>query len=77
MRPYEGRVIGEIIISRIKTEVRVGDGGVRHVNRANDLLEKTRGEVVVRIDVLNGGRWNEGKKSKMHCIFNQRNQQIT
>ena len=64
VRPYKGRIVGKVIISSIKTEVGISNGGMRHVNRVNDLLKKTRGEVVVGIDVVNGGGWNGERKAK-------------
>ena len=68
VRPYKGGVVGEIIIGRIKTEVGISDGGTRHVNGINNLLKKTRGEVVVRVDVVNDERW-DGKKRKQNTLL--------
>ena len=54
MGPYEGFVIHKVIVGCIETKVGIDDGGTRHVNAVNNLLEKTRGEVVVGVDVING-----------------------
>ena len=64
MRSYEGRVVGKVIIGGIQAKVGVGNGGARHVNSVNDLLKKTRRGVVVRLKVVNGEEWNEGRKAK-------------
>ena len=50
MRPYKGVVIGKIVIGGIKTEVGVGNGGMRHVDRVNNLLEETEREVDVGVN---------------------------
>ena len=67
MRPYKGIVIGEIVIGCIKTKVRISDGGARHVDRINDLLEKMRGEVFIGMDVVNdGNELGEEKQNAPH-----------
>ena len=76
MRPYQRFVVGEIIIGCIKTEVGISNGGTRHVDAVNDLLKEGRG-VVVGVDVVNDEGRNGEKKSKMHSLFNPRNQHIT
>ena len=68
---YQGVVIGEIIIGGIQAKVRIGNGGMRHFDRVNDLLKERRG-VVVRVDVVNGGDGMGEKKSEIHCLFNQK-----
>ena len=54
MRPYEGIVIGKVIIGGIKTEMGISNGGLRHVDRVNNCL-KEEGGAVVGVDVVNGG----------------------
>ena len=65
MRAYQRVVVGKIVVGHIKTKVGVGNGGVRHVYRVNNLLERTRGEVLVRMNVVNGG--NEMGERKAKC----------
>ena len=74
---HQGRIARKVKISGVNAKVGISDGGVRHVQRINDLL-KVRGGAI-RGDLIgkNGEEIDEGKKSKTHCIFNQRNQQIT
>ena len=63
VRPYEGGVVGKIVIGRIKTEMGISDGRTRHVDGVNNLLKKTRGEVLIRVDVVNdeGMEWGKRK----------------
>ena len=74
---HQGRIARKVKIGGVNAKVRVGNSGARHVQRVNDLL-KVRGGAI-RGDLIgeNGEEIDEGKKSKTHCIFNQRNQQIT
>ena len=71
VRLYQGFIVCKIVIGCIKTKVGVSNGGTRHVDKVNNLLEE-KGGVVVRIDVVNGGSGMGEKKSEMHCLFNQR-----
>ena len=72
MRPYEGGVVGEVIIGRIETKVGIGNGRSRHVNGVNDLLKKTRGEVVVGLNVVNGENGMGGRKAKCTAYLTKR-----
>ena len=54
MRPYKGSVVGKVIVGGIETKVGISNGGTRHVNAVDNLLEE-RGRAVVRVDVVNGG----------------------
>ena len=73
---YQRTVGSKIVVGGIYTKMGVSDGGMRHVYAVNNFL-KERGRTVVRVNVVNGGELDGGKKSKTHCIFNQRNHQIT
>ena len=77
MEVHQRRITRKVIIRGINTKVRVGNSGARHVKRIDNLLEI--GRRAIRRDVVSeyGEGVNEGKKSKTHCIFNQRGQQIT
>ena len=77
MEIHQRQVARKIVIGGINTKVGIGDGRTRHVQRVNDLLKV--GGRTIRGDLIgeNGDELNEGKKSKTHCIFNQRNQRIT
>ena len=77
MEIHQRGITRKIVIGGVNTKVEVGDGRARHVQRVNDLL-KIRGRLVER-DIVseNDGKLDGGKKSKTHCIFNQRNQRIT
>ena len=68
---HQGGVVREVIIRGVNTKVRLGNGGARHVQRINDLLKIGGG--TIREDLIgeNGEGFDEGKKSKMHCLFNQ------
>ena len=74
---HQQRIACKIVVRGVNAKVGIGDGRTRHVQRVNDFL-KVRGRTI-RGDLIgkNGERSDEGKKSKTHCIFNQRNQQIT
>ena len=74
MKVHQRRVAGKVIICGVNTKVRIGDGGTRHIQRVDNLLE-IRGRTI-RGDLIceNGGRVDEGKKSKTYRIFNQKNQ---
>ena len=74
---HQGRITCKVVIRGINTKVGFGNGRAGHVQRVNNLL-KIRGGTI-RGDVVgeNDERLDEGKKSKMYCIFNQRNQRIT
>ena len=63
VRLYQGFVVCKIVISCIKTKVGVGNGGTRHVDAVNNLLEEG-GRVVVGVDVVNGEKWDGGRKAK-------------
>ena len=63
MSIYQGSVVGEVVISHIKTKVGVGNSGARHVYAVNDLLEEG-GRVIVRVDVENGEDWDGERKAK-------------
>ena len=71
MKVHQGRVTRKVIISGVNAKVGIGNGGVRHVQRVNDLL-KIRGRTI-RGDVVgeNSEDLDGEKKSKTHCIFNQ------
>ena len=73
---YQGVVASEVVVGSIETEVGVGNGGMRHIDTVNNVLEE-RGRAWVGGNVVNGEEMDGGKKSKTHCIFNQGNQQIT
>ena len=77
MEIHQGGITSKVVIGGVNTKVRISNGGARHVERINDLL-KIRGRMV-RGDVIgvNDEELDEGKKSKMHYIFNQENQPIT
>ena len=64
MKVYQGRVACKVVVGSVNPEVRVGNGGTRHVQRVNNLL-KVRGGTIGR-DLIgkNGERIDEGKKSK-------------
>ena len=74
---HQGRVTREIIVSGINAKVGISDSGTGHVQGVND-FSKVRRRAIGR-DVVSeyDEGLDEGKKSKTHCIFNQRNQQIT
>ena len=74
---YQGRVVCKVIIGGIDTKMRIGNGGTRHVQRIDNLLKVRGGTVGGDLISENGEEIDEGKKSKTHCIFNQRDQQIT
>ena len=76
VKVYQRTVGSKIVVSGINAKMRISNSRTRHVDAVNDLL-KEGGGVVVGVDVVNDGRIGWGKKSEMHCIFNQRNQQIT
>ena len=76
MRSYEGRIIGKVVISHIKTKVGVGNGGTRHVDGVNNLL-KEGGRALVRVDVVNGDDEMRRRKAKCIAYLTKRNQQIT
>ena len=69
---HQRGVTRKIIIHGVNAKVGVGNGGARHIQRVNDLL-KVRGGTI-RGDVIseNDERLDGGKKSKTHCIFNQK-----
>ena len=69
---HQGGVVGKVVIGGVNAKMGIGDGGARHVQRVNNLL-KVRGGAI-RGDLIseNGERFDEGKKSKTHCIFNQK-----
>ena len=74
---YQGIVTSEVVIGSIDTKVGIGDGGMRYDNAVKNLL-KEGGRAMVRVDVVNGeGLDGGGKKSKTHCIFNPKSQQVT
>ena len=77
MEVHQRRVARKIVIRGIDAKVRIGNGGTRHIQRVNNFLKI--GGRAIRGDLIgeNGERSDEGEESKMHCIFNQRNQQIT
>ena len=64
MRPHEGVAVSKIIVSHIEAKVGVGNCGVRHVKRIDNLLKEMRGEVFIAMDVVNGEKWNGGRKAK-------------
>ena len=74
---HQGGVTCKVVIRGINAKVGVGNGGARHIQGVNNFLEVRGG--TIRGDVISEN--DEGldgeKKSETHCIFNQRNQQIT
>ena len=74
MEVHQRTVVGEIIIGGIHAKVGIGNGGMRHDNTVNNPLQKKGRKAIVGMDVVNGKGWDEGKKSKTHCLFNQKNQ---
>ena len=77
MEIHQRRIACKIIIGGVNTKVGISDGRAGHVQRVNDLLKV--GGRTIRGDLIgeNGDELNEGKKSKTHWTFNQRNQRIT
>ena len=77
MKVHQRGVTREIVIGGIDTKVGVGNGRARHVQRVNNLLKirggSTRENVIGEYDE----GLDEGKEKQTHCIFNQRNQQVT
>ena len=65
MGAYQRIIVGKIIISGVKTKVRIGDGGTRHVDAVDNLLEEGGG-VIVRSKVVNGES-GMGEKEKQKC----------
>ena len=70
MEIHQRRIVCKVVISGVNAKVGIGNGGMRHVQRVDNLLEirgrAIGGDVVSEYDEeLNG----EGK-SKTHCIFN-------
>ena len=77
MEVHQRRVAGEIVIRGVNAKVGISNGGMRHIQRIDNLV-KIRGRTI-RGDVVseNDERLDGGEKSEMHCIFNQKNQRIT
>ena len=59
---HQGGIACKIIIGGIDTKMGIGDGGTRHVNKVNDLLEI--GGRMIGSNVVNGGNWMGGGKAK-------------
>ena len=77
MEIHQRRIARKIVIRGINAKVGIGNGRTRHVQRVNDLLKIRGGTIGGDLVSENGEGIDEGKKSKTHCIFNQRSQQIT
>ena len=61
---HQRRIACEIVVGSMNTKVRIGDGGMRHVKRVNDLLKV--GRRAIRRDVIseNGGKLDGKRKAK-------------
>ena len=77
MKIHQRRVARKIVICGVNTEVGISDGRTRHIQRVNNFLKVRGGAIGGDLIGKNGGKFDEEKKSKMHYLFNQRNQQIT
>ena len=75
MKIHQRTVGSKVIIGSVDTEVGISDGGARHVDEVDNLLKI--GRRAIGGDVVNGEELDGEEKSKMHCIFNQKDQQIT
>ena len=64
MKIHQRRVVGKIIVRGVNTKVRIGDGGTRHVQRVNNLLEVRGG--AIRRDLIgkNGEEFDGERKAK-------------
>ena len=69
---HQGRVVRKIVIRGVNAKVRVGDGGTRHVQGVNNLLKIRGGTVGGNVISEYDEGLDEGKKSKTHCLFNQK-----
>ena len=77
MEIYQGRVTRKIVIGSVNTEVRVSNGGVRHIQRVNNLL-KIMGRTIRRDDVSENDEELDGeRKAKRTAYLTKRNQHIT
>ena len=75
---YQRTVAGEIIIGGIDTKMRIGNGGMRHID-AVDYFLKIGGRTV-GLDVVNDERtkdWMGKRKAKRTAYLTKKNQQIT
>ena len=62
MEVYQQRIACKVIVDGVGTEVGIGNGGTRHVNKIDDLL-KVWGRKIGG-DVVNGESWMGGRKAK-------------
>ena len=76
LKVHQRTVAGKIIVGGINAKMGIGNSGAGHVNAVDNLLKERR-RVVVGVDVVNGENGMGEKRSETHCIFNQKNQQIT
>ena len=72
VKVHQGRVVGKVIVCGVNAKVGVGNGGSRHIQRIDNLLEV--GGRMIRGDVIgeNGKELDEGRKAKRTAYLTKR-----
>ena len=64
MEIHQRGIARKVVVRGVNTKMGIGNSGARHVNAVNDFL-KEGGRPLIRVDVVNGGRLDGGRKAKL------------
>ena len=68
MKVHQGRVARKVIIGGVNAKVGVGNGGMRHIQRVNNLL-KVRGGTIGRDVISENDEGLDGGKEKQNALL--------
>ena len=74
MEIHQGRIARKVIIGGIDTKMGIGNGGVRHVQRIDNLLKVRGGAIGGDVVSENDEGLDGGRKAKRTAYLTKRNQ---